>query len=262
MCTYFFKTHEYPTDVTPLQRDIFKTVMTRVKQEAQGLPVLYTEWNAGLVEYGAGSIFYQDTHYPAAFVIKNVADVQGLVDIFSYWTFTDIFEEQGMISTPYHGGFGMMNIYGVRKAVWRAFELLHQAGDIRVQVNYPTATNLTVDVLALKKAQQVMVFVTNIDVVTNPIEKQLVLVQIPVAAGMVREAVVTQIDENNANSYTAWLELDKPQYPTREQNDYMNKKSQLQYTQVTCKMNSSTQTCDFQVAVQTYGTVVLSFKLV
>jgi xylan 1,4-beta-xylosidase len=27
----------------------------------------------------------------------------------SYWTFTDIFEEAGPRTTPFHGGFGLLN---------------------------------------------------------------------------------------------------------------------------------------------------------
>ena len=32
----------------------------------------------------------------------------------SYWTFTDIFEENGPAPTPFHGGFGLLNLQGIK----------------------------------------------------------------------------------------------------------------------------------------------------
>jgi hypothetical protein len=39
-----------------------------------------------------------------------------------------------MQSEPFHNGYGMMTMRGVRKPVWRAFELLAKAGDRRLAV--------------------------------------------------------------------------------------------------------------------------------
>ena len=30
---------------------------------------------------------------------------------------------------PYHGGFGLLNIYGIPKPAYRAYELLHRLGN-------------------------------------------------------------------------------------------------------------------------------------
>jgi xylan 1,4-beta-xylosidase len=43
----------------------------------------------------------------------------------SYWTYTDIFYEAGPPPSPFHGGFGLMNIDGVRKPAWFAYKYLH-----------------------------------------------------------------------------------------------------------------------------------------
>jgi beta-xylosidase len=34
----------------------------------------------------------------------------------SYWTFTDIFEENGPVPSPFHGGFGLINFQGAAQA--------------------------------------------------------------------------------------------------------------------------------------------------
>ena len=52
----------------------------------------------------------------------------GLTSMMSYWTFSDVFEEQGVIRTPFYGGFGLIAERGIPKAAFRAFELLHQLG--------------------------------------------------------------------------------------------------------------------------------------
>lgn len=75
------------------------TQMTRkAVQEADGLPVYYTEWNslAGLPSDGP---------FGSSFIAKTVLDGVGLVNGYSYWTFSDIFEENGMPSAEFHGGF-------------------------------------------------------------------------------------------------------------------------------------------------------------
>lgn len=48
----------------------------------------------------------------------------------SWWTFSDIFEEGGLWSTPFGGPqqWGLLDIYGVPKPSYRAFQLLHRSG--------------------------------------------------------------------------------------------------------------------------------------
>jgi xylan 1,4-beta-xylosidase len=43
----------------------------------------------------------------------------------SYWTYTDIFYEAGPPPSPFHGGFGLMNVDGIRKPAWFAYKYLH-----------------------------------------------------------------------------------------------------------------------------------------
>jgi xylan 1,4-beta-xylosidase len=47
----------------------------------------------------------------------------------SYWTFTDIFEEAGPAVTAFHGGFGLMNLQGIRKPSFFAYQFLHEMGN-------------------------------------------------------------------------------------------------------------------------------------
>ena len=55
-------------------------------------------------------------------------EANGLVQGYSFWTFTDIFEENYFPGEPFQGGFGLLNLHGVAKPSYRAFELLHRLG--------------------------------------------------------------------------------------------------------------------------------------
>src|SRR5437764_2171330 len=59
----------------------------------------------------------------------------GLVHSYSFWTFSDIFEENYFPSVPFHGGFGLLNLHGIAKPTYRAFELLHKLGAERLFVD-------------------------------------------------------------------------------------------------------------------------------
>ena len=38
-----------------------------------------------------------------------------MADISSYWVFSDVFEEGGILPGPFHGGFGLMTVHGTPK---------------------------------------------------------------------------------------------------------------------------------------------------
>lgn len=83
-----------------------------------------TEWNSS----PSPRDLVHDTAFMAPFLIDNNVRGIGTVDSLGYWTFTDIFEEQGMGSTPFHGGFGMMTIHGVKKPAYHAYWFLSRLG--------------------------------------------------------------------------------------------------------------------------------------
>jgi xylan 1,4-beta-xylosidase len=61
------------------------------------------------------------------------------VSMMSYWTFSDVFEEQGVIKTPFYGGYGLIAEGGVPKAAFNAFAMLHRLGDRRSQPDLANA---------------------------------------------------------------------------------------------------------------------------
>jgi len=53
----------------------------------------------------------------------------------SYWTFTDIFEEQGPRMTPFHGGFGLLNYQDIKKPAYYAYSFLNKLGNTELSSN-------------------------------------------------------------------------------------------------------------------------------
>ena len=84
----------------------------------------FTEWSSAYTP----SDFMHDQYHQASFILDKVKRATPYVDSLSYWTFTDIFEEAGPRFTPFHGGFGLMNLQGIKKPSYFAFRFLRQLG--------------------------------------------------------------------------------------------------------------------------------------
>ncbi len=57
----------------------------------------------------------------------------------SYWTFSDVFEEQGVVRTPFYGGFGLIAEDSIPKPALNAFAMLHRLGDRRIKLDSDSA---------------------------------------------------------------------------------------------------------------------------
>jgi len=88
------------------------------------LPVYFTEWSSS---YNPRDPIH-DTYLNAAFVLDKLKKTEGLVQAMSYWTYTDLFEEAGPPPASFHGGFGLLNREGIRKATFFAYKYLNELG--------------------------------------------------------------------------------------------------------------------------------------
>jgi xylan 1,4-beta-xylosidase len=140
----FVSTHSYPSDVSDgypctsagnTDPDCFAHTVQSNRDivAAAGLPFYISEYKEGLQggpEYGSLAA-HADTAYAASFILRNIPLLEG-VDIFSWWTFTDVFEEFWMRGIPFSGGFGLLTTQGVAKPAYRALQLLNDAGSVRL----------------------------------------------------------------------------------------------------------------------------------
>jgi len=175
----------------------------KAKSEAGDLPLYYTEWNslAGLPSDGP---------FGASFIVKTILDNVGLVEGYSYWTFSDIFEEGGMPHKEFHGGYGLLTLHGVPKAPYRAFELLHKLGTELYDHVY---TDGTVDIYAIHKAESgsVQLLAVNHQSLLQDINAEQVSVKVEGLPSFVK-ATIERVDEHNGNALRRFNELGAPDY--------------------------------------------------
>ncbi|HEU4390913.1 MAG TPA: hypothetical protein VFV34_24120, partial [Blastocatellia bacterium] len=102
------------------------SVRDQIKSSAmRDLPLHYTEWNTS---YSPRDPVH-DSYISAPYILAKLKGVEGVADSMSYWTFTDIFEENGVVPSPFHGGFGLLNFQGLRKPAFYAYQFLNKLGD-------------------------------------------------------------------------------------------------------------------------------------
>ena len=92
---------------------------------AEGYPLLMTEWSTS---YSSRDPVH-DSYFSAPFILQIIKECEGNAEMLSYWVYTDIFEEVGIGQTPFHGGFGLINIQSLKKPAFYAYKMLNQLGD-------------------------------------------------------------------------------------------------------------------------------------
>jgi xylan 1,4-beta-xylosidase len=111
-----------------------RTVAAQVRASAlPTLPIHFTEWSTS---YSPRDPVH-DAYVSAAFILEKVRKAEGLVASLSYWTYTDLFEEAGPPPTSFHGGFGLLNREGIRKAAFFAYKYLNSLGPVELPTSDP-----------------------------------------------------------------------------------------------------------------------------
>jgi len=140
----FVSTHVYGNDTA---QDVFATtekiprrdmvarsekkVYDQVKASAAPTtPIIWSEFNATYMNQPEVT----DSAFMGPWLANHIRESDGLVTLISYWCFSDVFEEQGVVKTPFYGGYGLIAERGIPKAAFRAFQLLHKLGDTRIEI--------------------------------------------------------------------------------------------------------------------------------
>jgi len=226
----FISTHQYPTDnferdpetevqLFKSQRGIMREVAQDTKRKACGRPVYYTEWNSSSNPRDP----FHDEPYAAAFAVATIMEAKSLVDGYSFWTFSDIFEENYFPSVPFHGGFGLLNLHGIPKPTYRAFELLHNIGTEQLLVD---GLHETVDCSVIRNDSTVTVLLTNHTTPGHSIETEHLEIRLNNVAEPT-EVNIQRIDAGHANPKLLWEEMGQPEYLTEREIEQLQQASLL-----------------------------------
>jgi xylan 1,4-beta-xylosidase len=145
----FASTHVYANDTA---KDVFGTdeqiprdkmvcrAVSKVHNEIAAsplpnTPLIFSEYNASY----ANEPDVTDTVYMGPWLAGTISQCDGLTEAMSYWSFSDVFEEQGVIRTPFYGGFGLVAEDGIPKPALNAFAMLHQLGNRRIKLESDSA---------------------------------------------------------------------------------------------------------------------------
>lgn len=222
----FISTHYYPTDpfgaidadtVTQLEHSPPHVMRLRAREaraSAGALPLYYTEWSISSNPRDS----FHDSSFAAALAVRIAMNVADLVDGYSYWTFSDIFEENYFPSAPYHGGFGMMNLYGVPKPIYRALEMLRALGSKQLKI--AGAQGNVAAWAGAASASRIPdcsctthVVIINQAMPRHPVGDESVKLRLtPRKNETLASATLWRIDEKHTNPAQAWQDLGAPDY--------------------------------------------------
>ena len=99
------------------------------------VPLIFSEYNASY----SNEPNVTDTDYMGPWLATTIAQCDGLTQMMSLWTFSDVFEEQGVPTTPFYGGFGLIATGHLPKPAFNALSILHHLGNQRLLLDNPNA---------------------------------------------------------------------------------------------------------------------------
>jgi xylan 1,4-beta-xylosidase len=190
------------------------------------IPLIWSEYNAAY----DNQVDVTDSIYMGPWLATTIAQCDGLTEMMSYWTFSDVFEEQGIVKTPFYGGFGLMAEGSIPKPSYYAMELLHRLGDRRVDNDNPDVLVTKTDTGTLTVAVWNIVNpAVNTNTPPTPAETgaaktvKLQFKGVPPTS----HVAIRRLDADNGNALGLWQKMGSPRYPTREQLEDLRQQSRL-----------------------------------
>jgi xylan 1,4-beta-xylosidase len=249
----FVSTHAYPSDLAFLDSaegevnlqnsTIMAQLFAEVRRQVDAVlgadvPIFCGEWNSSAGPYAAN----HDECNNAAFIVKTMNELSPLCQGSLYWNISDIYEEGGFHYTPFHGGYGLLNVNDFPKSSFHAFRFLNQlAGD---QVACSLSSQIEgFGCLAAKGADKltILLYYYREPDTSQPDSVTCLL------AGLAGQAAISEtIEPKNGSAYEAWIELARP--------DYLNRAS---FDHLECASKTLSRTVDLAQPVRVeLGTVV------
>lgn len=175
-----------------------------------GLPVHITEFNSS---YRPDNPIH-DTAFHAAYLAPVLARGGDLVDSFSYWTFCDVFEEQGIPTSPLHGGFGLLGYRQLRKPTYHLYAFMARLGDEVLARGDDHLVTRFPDARLAVLAWQPLAGEALERYGAAPAGHRLEL-SLPVGSAAEVALVRHCVNEEDGNAWTLWRELGRPRSPGR-----------------------------------------------
>lgn len=233
----FVSSHVYPTDP---QKHIFgksdaypydevipagvRLAKHQIESSAMPkLPLWITEWSS----------------QNPAFIAHTLKECIGLTEAMSYWTFSNVFEEQGVPNGIFNRGFGLTAQEGIERPSLHAFDFLHRLGEVRVRSDEGS-------ILATKRADgSLAILIWNLVPNQSPRDfangNPMVQGSGGTGSNKLRKTMhlkikgwrghnsvkVSRVNGSVGTAMPLWEKMGKPQYPSREQIAELQKAAEL-----------------------------------
>jgi xylan 1,4-beta-xylosidase len=177
-------------------------------------PLFWTEWNVqGMKES-------RDTIFVGPALANTVRECDGLSEMMSFWTFSDVFEEGGPVPKPFVGMFGLRAKGGINKPSYYAWGLLHELGNNRI-------ANDAKDAIVTKTADGgLAIAVWNlVDPDQQGTSRKVTLSFAHVAPNA--RATVERVDQEHGSVLKHYASMGSPLDPTEAQVEQLNRETAL-----------------------------------
>ncbi len=213
--THLYMIHQFRTEGEFFQGNLYP-LKNRLKQAEKiraylnesrnpDIPLHITEWNTS---YSPLDLMHETT-MNAAYVAWFIAHADGLFDSYSYWTFSDVFEENNISSAPFHGGFGLVTEDGIRKPTFFTFAFASRLGE-KVLSRSDTA------LVTQHEDGSLAVLCYNPALTEEQSEPADIVIEAAVpwkdAAAVIRE-----VNDEAGTGFTVWKALGRPRYPDADE---------------------------------------------
>jgi xylan 1,4-beta-xylosidase len=212
------------------------------------LPFILSEFNASWMNEPEVT----DSVYMGPWLADTIRQCDGMVDLMSYWTFSDVFEEEGVVKKPFYGGFGLVAVDNIPKPAFNAFLLLHRLGDTRLHSDSESAL-----VTRLKDRTLVIALWNYGEPETNQSKAGTAKTFELRLNGVSTHAAVyvSRLDASHGNVLQAFDAMGQPSWPTKTQIDNLRTAAKLLPAEV-LKLRKG----HLQVSVPTRGLVLLEIR--
>jgi xylan 1,4-beta-xylosidase len=227
----FASTHVYANDTShdvfgtdekiPRDQMVYravKKVHDQIKASPRpDLPLIFSEYNASYFN----EVNVTDSAFMGPWLAHTIGQCDGLTEMMSYWSFSDVFEEGGVVKRPFYGGFGLIAAGNIPKASFNAFRMLHELGDQRLALDSDEA-------LATRTSDgRLAVAVWNYAPPGDNGSPKEITLDLRGLARNQRRVRIQILDREHGSSLDAWQAMGSPAFPSREQQRQLRAASEM-----------------------------------
>ncbi|NLO08468.1 MAG: xylan 1,4-beta-xylosidase [Clostridiales bacterium] len=171
----------------------------------KGMEMHITEFNTSYTPKNP----IHDTNLNAAYTARLLSEMGDTCASYSYWTFGDIFEEQGVAFTPFSGCFGLLANGMIPKPTFWTFEFFNRLKGEGIARN---------DNMILTKGEDKSYH----GVAWNPVEdiheENTIEISLSLPASEKEYVIITRlVDEQTCNPLKNWIDIGMPSNPSKDQ---------------------------------------------